>query len=269
MDQFILPLLLATLTLLPLTLLAQSTITPVSEISVEGSVYCDPCFSNEFSKFSYFMSGVDVHVQCKMKANPPGTAELITFSVNRTTNRNGVFRLVIPHVDGVDCVEGPPIQFSCQALLLRSSSTACNVPVSRTTTYQLSVKSKQSNQCIYSFPGLSFRPIQRNDTLCGKTTEDSKVYLPHSFTQPRFPFLNSPPFRFPLPQRPLNPPIPLLFSPPPPPAFRLEDPRTWFPTNPFQSAPPPPPTPMFNPLDPRTWPPLIPTPPGGPLNKKP
>ncbi|KAL8160057.1 hypothetical protein V2J09_001594 [Rumex salicifolius] len=268
MDHFLLSFLLAILSVLPLNLLAQTTTNPVSQITVEGSVYCDPCFSNDFSNFSYFMSGVDVQVQCKLKANPPGTAELITFSVNRTTNRNGVFRLQIPHIDGVDCVEGPPIQFSCQAILIRSSSSVCNVPSSRATTYQLSVKSKQANVCIYSFPGLSFRPNQRNDTLCGKRAEEvaspeslspsRKVYLPQNFLQPRFPF----PFQ----SRTPNQPMPFFFTPPPPPPFNLGDPRTWFPMNPFQSPPPPP---MVNPFDPRTWPPLVSPPPGGPLEKKP
>ncbi|MFS8029091.1 hypothetical protein Hanom_Chr16g01518261 [Helianthus anomalus] len=81
-------LLLLLLFLLVSPLHAQSA----SHITVTGSVFCDVCYDNSFTKHSYFLPGVDVHLQCKFQANAPKTktSEQITFSVNTTTNRYGV-----------------------------------------------------------------------------------------------------------------------------------------------------------------------------------
>ena len=75
--------------------------------------------------------------------------EQITFSVNRTTNKHGVYNLEIPTIDGVNCVEGLAVTTLCQVSLIRSSFVACNVPVLKTTSNVISVKSKQDNLCIY------------------------------------------------------------------------------------------------------------------------
>lgn len=113
------------------------------------------------------VSGVDVHVQCKFKAESPKTAEQINFSVNRTTDRYGIYKLEVPQVEGVDCVDGSAIESLCQASVISSSSSACDVPGLKTTANEVSVKSKQDNHCIYSLNALSFRPAKRNDILCG------------------------------------------------------------------------------------------------------
>ncbi|GMH02252.1 hypothetical protein Nepgr_004091 [Nepenthes gracilis] len=299
--------LLAALFTHPLALLARPSLVTAtsSKITVVGAVYCDTCFNNVFSRPSYFMPGVDVHIQCKFMANFPRTAESISFSVNRTTDTYGVYKLEIPSVDGVDCTDGPAIHSSCQATLISSSSSACNIPASRATTYEISVKSKQSNLCIYSFTAMSFRPMKRNHTLCGEISEEcptlnsTKFLLPYGLPWPRPPLLpplptlpnpslplfpsflypifqssrpSSLPFSFP------NPPsLPFLFSPmppypwdpsllPPPPASPPFHQRTWKPNIPSVSSP----QPTFNPWDPRTWIPFpSPSPSTSPQNRHP
>lgn len=157
-------------------------IEPTSMITVEGVVYCDICSINNFSRHSYFLPGVDVHIQCKFKANSPKTTEQMAFSANRTTDKHGVYTLEIPSFDGVDCVEGQPIEFLCQASSIRSSSSACNVTGLKTTTNSITVKSKQEGLCIYCLDALSFRPLNRNITLCGNQDEASSSSLKASNT---------------------------------------------------------------------------------------
>ncbi|XP_030959943.1 uncharacterized protein LOC126718110 [Quercus robur] len=303
MDPIIL-LVLASLFIHPLSLIAQPT-NLISRITVVGVVYCDICSSNTFSRHSYFLPGADVQIQCKFKANSPKTTEQITFSVNRTTNKHGVYNLEIPTVDGVNCVEGLAVTTLCQVSLIRSSSAACNVPVLKTTSNVISVKSKQDNLCIYNLNALSYRPLKKNDTLCGNQQEfsrslnASKCFLPYfppyGFPLPplpQFPFPPLPPLPplpfpplppfsslpfpplppfpslpFPFPRLPPFPPTPSLFSPPPPPAFNIRDPRTWIPNFPSLSPPPPP---TFNLGDPKTWIPYIPPSPSkNPQNQNP
>ena len=214
--------------------------------------------------------------------------------MNRTTDKHGVYELEIPTVDGVDCVEGLSVTSLCQASLIGTSSSACNIPVLKTTSNVISVKSKQDNLCIYNLNALSFRPLKKNTTLCenqeewSRSLNASKCFLPffppYGFplpplpqfpfpplpSLPPLPFPPLPPFPslpFPFPRLPPFPPTPTLFSPPPPPAFNLRDPRTWVPNIPLFSPPPPP---TFNLRDPKTWIPYIPpSPPNSPQNQNP
>ncbi|KDP26854.1 hypothetical protein JCGZ_18012 [Jatropha curcas] len=273
-------LLLATFFASLFSVLAQSE-NPISSISVVGVVYCDTCSTNSFSRNSYFLPGVDVHIRCTFKATSPKTAEQINFSVNRTTDKYGIYKLEIPHVDGVDCVDGSSIETLCQASLIESSSSACNVPGLKTTTNEVSVKSKQDNHCIYSLNALSYRPVKKNITLCGNYKEElsnsfnsSKFFLPffppYGFPWPPlapFPFPPLPPLPhlpFPFAQPP--PALPFPFPPLPPWPFPVAQPPPALPF-PFPPLPPflptpslfqPPPPPAFNLGDPRTWIPRIP-----------
>ncbi|CAO2829785.1 unnamed protein product [Amaranthus hypochondriacus] len=293
MDIVVFSLLLAVFSIHSLQLLAQSTALISSRITVVGAVYCDTCLNNGFSRHSYFIPGADVHVQCKFNANAPKTSEMITFSVNRTTDVYGVYKLEIPAVDGVDCVDGPPIQSFCQASLIGSSSQVCNVPTLKFTTTEVSVKSKQESLCVYSFTPLSFRPSKKNNSLCSKhaksslSATSSKHLLrskqtssisnaenlqsfPFPFTSPPpslpfpFPFTSPPPslpFPFPFTSPPPSLTFPFPFSSPPPSLpfpfpFSSPPPSSPFPFTPFFNSPPPPPA--FNPADPKTWIPHIP-----------
>ncbi|KAL3835730.1 hypothetical protein ACJIZ3_010466 [Penstemon smallii] len=239
---------------------------PTSRITILGSVYCDVCHHNTFSKHSYFLPGVDVHVECKFKANSPRTTEQISFSVNRSTNIYGAYKLEIPDIDGVDCAEDRAIESFCQASLIGSSVSRCNVPCTRSSSTEITVKSKENNLCTYTLGALSYKPKKRNVTLCrnqsmelGNSWNSSKFFLPYLppynvFPQlpplPQFPHLPPlPSFPLPPPYTNMNPPISLPFpfpppfpqAPPPPPVFNFWDPRTWFPyyppTNPNSHHP--------------------------------
>ncbi|GMH24412.1 hypothetical protein Nepgr_026255 [Nepenthes gracilis] len=111
--------------------------------------------------------GVEVKIDCKFKAISPRTAEEISFSVNRTTNRLGVYKLEIPSVEGIECAGERAVSSVCQASLMWTSSSKCNVPGYKTTSNQISIKSRQANLCIYSLNAMSYRPTRRSKALCG------------------------------------------------------------------------------------------------------
>ncbi|XVF16155.1 hypothetical protein REPUB_Repub10bG0007200 [Reevesia pubescens] len=138
-----------------------------AQITVIGLVYCDICSNNSFSRHSYFLPGAEVQIDCNFRAFVPKTREEISFSVNRTTDKHGVYRLEIPSVDGIVCAEAA-IASSCQASLVGSSATSCNVPgYRRSTTDQIAIKSRHPNLCFYSLTALNFRPSKRDASLCG------------------------------------------------------------------------------------------------------
>ncbi|KAH7846064.1 hypothetical protein Vadar_009316 [Vaccinium darrowii] len=136
------------------------------QITVMGFVYCDTCSNNTFSRHSYFLPGAEVRIDCKFKAISPRTIEEIEFSVNRTTDKYGVYKLEIPSVDGIECARDKAIESSCRASLMWSTSSSCNVPGYRTTSGEIAVKSRQGNLCIYSLTALNYRPHRRDITLC-------------------------------------------------------------------------------------------------------
>ncbi|KAG8655968.1 hypothetical protein MANES_04G087900v8 [Manihot esculenta] len=135
-----------------------------AHITVMGFVYCDICSNNSFSRHSYFLPGV--RIDCKFKASSPKTKEQVSFSVNRTTNRYGVYKLEVPSVDGIVCAEAA-IESSCEASLMWSSSKSCNVPGYKSTSDQIAIKARHANLCIYSLSALTFRPSKTDLTLCG------------------------------------------------------------------------------------------------------
>ncbi|KAF9666197.1 hypothetical protein SADUNF_Sadunf16G0204400 [Salix dunnii] len=137
-----------------------------AHITVMGLVYCDICSNNSFSRHSYFLPGSEVRIDCKFKASWPKTREQISFSVNRTTNRYGMYKLEIPSVDGIACAQAA-IDSSCEASLMSSSSKACNIPGYKSTTNEIAIKIKQQNLCIYSLNALNFRPSKTDAGLCG------------------------------------------------------------------------------------------------------
>ncbi|XP_058758725.1 major pollen allergen Ole e 1-like [Vicia villosa] len=140
---------------------------PTSQISVMGFVYCDFCSNNTFSRHSYFLPGAEVTVDCMFKAISAKTSEQITLSVNRTTNKYGMYKIEIPSVDGVKCAEGSEVMSSCEAKLIGSSTSSCNVPGYKSTSNVISVKARKTNLCIYSLNALNFRPSKKDTSLCG------------------------------------------------------------------------------------------------------
>ncbi|KAI4350481.1 hypothetical protein L6164_004933 [Bauhinia variegata] len=140
---------------------------PNSQITVMGFVYCDTCSNNSFAKHSYFLPGAEVRVDCTFKAISPKTTEEISVSVSRTTNKYGMYKLEIPSVDGVKCAEDSEVVSSCEASLIGSSSSACNVPGYKSTSNVITIKERRANLCIYSLSALNYRPSKKDITLCG------------------------------------------------------------------------------------------------------
>lgn len=101
------------------------------------------------------------------KALSEKTTEQISLSVNRTTDKFGLYRLEIPSVDGVRCAEDSEVVSSCKASLIGSSSSSCNVPGYKSTSNVMAVKARKANLCIYSINALTFRPSKRDITVCG------------------------------------------------------------------------------------------------------
>ncbi|CAK9175142.1 unnamed protein product [Ilex paraguariensis] len=137
------------------------------QITVMGIVYCDICSNGTFSRHSYFLPGAEVKIDCMFRAIAPRTTEQLTFSSNRTTNKHGVYKLEIPVVDGIECARDKAMGNSCHASLISSSASSCSVPAYRTTSDEISIKSREANMCIYSLSALSFRPSKRDTSLCG------------------------------------------------------------------------------------------------------
>ncbi|PIN19382.1 hypothetical protein CDL12_07930 [Handroanthus impetiginosus] len=138
------------------------------QITVMGMVYCDTCSNNSFSRHSYFLPGAEVRIDCMFKAISPRTTEQISFSVNRTTNKFGIYKLEVPSVDGVQCARDKAFGNSCRASLISSSSSSCDMPGFRTTSDEISIKSRKANLCIYSLRALTYRPSKKDIALCGK-----------------------------------------------------------------------------------------------------
>ncbi|KAK4423966.1 hypothetical protein Salat_1979500 [Sesamum alatum] len=199
----------------PVLLLAQPPQpTSSSHITILGSVYCDVCYRNTFSKHSYFLPGVDVHVECRLKASSTWTTQDISFSVNRTTDRYGMYKVDIPSVDGVDCTQVATIQSFCQASLMPTSVSGCNIPSRRSTsTHQITVKSKQNHICTYTLGALTYKPSTPNVSLCG----NQRLDLDHVFPCPP------------------NPPSTLPFNPLLSSLPAGLDTRTWMPHSPSSS----------------------------------
>uniref|UniRef100_A0A7N0VBU5 Uncharacterized protein n=1 Tax=Kalanchoe fedtschenkoi TaxID=63787 RepID=A0A7N0VBU5_KALFE len=139
-----------------------------SQITVMGVVYCDTCCNNSFSGHSYFLPGALVKIDCVFKALSPSTAEQISLSVKRFTDKYGCYKLEVPSVDGIECAHESAVKSTCQATLIASSSAACNVPGYTTTTDEIAVKSEQTNVCIYSLSALNYRPPKRDVAMCGE-----------------------------------------------------------------------------------------------------
>ncbi|KAL5200880.1 hypothetical protein ABZP36_035234 [Zizania latifolia] len=136
-----------------------------NNITVVGSVYCDACSNNTFSKHSFFLKGARVLIQCNFKVNSTMTEEL-SLEAERTTDQNGVYKLDVPAVDGFECREGHDLRSACRATLVRSSSAACNVPGLRGSTQHITLRSRATNACFLNLNALNFRPAKLDGTLC-------------------------------------------------------------------------------------------------------
>ncbi|XP_073013063.1 uncharacterized protein [Typha latifolia] len=251
---------------------------PISNITVMGTVFCDACSDNCFTKHSYFLKDVAVRVDCMFRVNSTSKEE-ISITVDRTTDRFGVYKLDIPPVDGFECKEGRQIDSFCRASLIGSPPTICSSPGLTTSTEHVSVKCNEDSVCLYNLNALYYRPGKKDSNLCGTTNREKMSSSSSSnlntslFFWPPFPPFGFPwphwspiPFPFPSPPSLPFPFPPLPFLTPPPPSFPFP-----FPPLPFFTPPPPsfpfpfpplPPIPSFFPSPP---PPSFPFPPLPPL----
>lgn len=139
-----------------------------NNITVVGSVYCDACSNNTFSKHSFFLKGARVLIQCSFKANST-LSEMISLEAERMTDQHGVYKLDVPPVEGFECREGHELRSSCRATLLRSSSSACAVPGLRGSSQHIALRGRPRNgasSCFLNLNALNFRPAKRDATLC-------------------------------------------------------------------------------------------------------
>ncbi|XVF81776.1 hypothetical protein PTKIN_Ptkin15bG0183600 [Pterospermum kingtungense] len=205
-----------------LILLLSSTFNSFSEAShshklhsavVVGTVYCDTCFQDDFSKQAHFISGASVAVECKDGSSRP------SFHQEVKTNEHGEFKVDLPfsvakHVKKIK---------RCSVKLISSSEPYCAAASTATST-SLHLKSRKQGTHIFSAGFFTFKPLKQPN-LCNQkpSVQDSKD-LSLGFGLPNYPIF-PPPFQDPaatpqpspllpnlppLPRLPQLPPLPLL-----------------------------------------------------------
>uniref|UniRef100_A0A0D9XFG5 Uncharacterized protein n=1 Tax=Leersia perrieri TaxID=77586 RepID=A0A0D9XFG5_9ORYZ len=170
-----------------------------NNITVVGSVYCDACSNNTFSKHSFFLKGARVLIQCSFKVNST-MAEELSLEAERVTDKNGVYKLDVPAAGGFECREGHDLRSSCRATLLRSSSASCAVPGSSTSQH-IALRSRATNACFLNLNALTFRPSKRDAALCPGSANGDSNANGNAVSLFFWPFLPLfwPPFRLPSP----------------------------------------------------------------------
>ncbi|XWS75640.1 hypothetical protein CRYUN_Cryun01aG0108400 [Craigia yunnanensis] len=240
---------------------------------VVGTVYCDTCFQEDFSRISHFISGASVALECKDGTSKP------SFRQEVKTNEHGEFEVHLPFSVSkhVKKIEG------CSVKLIRSNEPYCAV-ASTATSSSFHLKSRKEGTHIFSAGFFTFKPlkqpilcnqkpsVQNPKQLRNEEPTGENVVHPEFFLSTPSVFLPDDPVLAPpilSPNQLLPPPIlpPNPFLPPPilPPNPFLPPPL--LPPNPFQPPPllppnpfQPPPAPLIpNPFQPPPAP-LIPNP---------
>ncbi|KAM7520617.1 hypothetical protein LguiB_019579 [Lonicera macranthoides] len=231
---------------------------------VVGTVYCDTCFHQDFSKTSHFISGALVAIECNDTNSKPN------FLKEVKTNERGEFKVNLPfsvskHIKKIK---------GCSVKIISSSEPYCAV-ASTATSSSIHLKSRKPGTHIFSAGFFTFKPLkqpalcsQKPSTQISKEFNSMKPFLddpsfPPPIQDPLMPFLP------PLPQLPNLPPLPQLPIMPPLPGFpfpskssQLSNQKTFgipFPPNPFQPPSILPPNPLQPP--PSILPPVFPSPP--------
>ncbi|XP_009594727.1 pollen-specific leucine-rich repeat extensin-like protein 3 [Nicotiana tomentosiformis] len=228
---------------------------------VIGTVLCDACYQQDFSKASHFISGAIVAVEC---AN---SGKRSSFYQEVKTNKHGKFSVHLPFlVDKyVKQIKG------CSVKLINSSKPHCAV-ASPATSSSFQLHSRKKRIHIFSAGFFTFKPVNQ-PKLCNQKPSSHSIYnkevyvqksltstpndptfsqpiqgKPSSFTTIKQGLLPPLPRLPPLPELPPLPPLPLF-----PPIFRSP------PTSPPSTFPPfiPPPIPGLTPLSPPMSPPSI------------
>ncbi|OWM84710.1 vegetative cell wall protein gp1 [Punica granatum] len=175
---------------------------------VVGTVYCDTCFQQGFSKASRFLSGASVAVECK--AGPSGQV----FRQEVKTNKQGEFRVKLPfsvakHVRKIK---------SCSVELISSNEPYCSV-ASAASSDSLRLQSRRQGTHIFSAGFFTFKPLNQpnmcNEKPSLEEVNSNKAVVPPNFDPTFPPPLQDPPtpstgFLPPLPFLPNLPPLPQL-----------------------------------------------------------
>ncbi|MQM17409.1 hypothetical protein Taro_050381 [Colocasia esculenta] len=176
---------------------------------VVGTVYCDTCFHQQFSKMSHFISGAVVALECggEDAVAKPG------FRQEARTNSHGVFRVHLPPSIGKHLKS---IQ-ACSVKLVSSGQPFCSVAASATSS-SVRLRSRKSGVHVFSAGFFTFKPLQQPELCYQKPSPAGSPQLGSSKTFGPFPKLPLPAFPLfsPLPQLP---PLPNLPSSPNLPSF--------------------------------------------------
>ncbi|OAY56964.1 formin-2 [Manihot esculenta] len=199
---------------------------------VVGTVYCDTCFQEDFSKNSHFISGASVSVECKDENSKP------SFRREVKTDEHGEFKVHLPfsvskHVRKIK---------RCSVKLLSSSEPYCAV-ASTATSSSLRLKSRKEGIHIFSAGFFSFKP-QKQPNLCNQkpSIQTSREFNAQKTSTSSIPSFGDPAFPPPLqdPAVPDLPPLPLLPKLPPLPELPPLPPLPGLPNIPFPPVPSPP-----------------------------
>ncbi|KAM7516672.1 hypothetical protein LguiA_006255 [Lonicera macranthoides] len=155
---------------------------------VVGTVYCDTCFHQDFSKTSHFISGALVAIECDDTNSKPN------FLKEVKTNERGEFKVNLPfsvskHIKKIK---------GCSVKIISSSEPYCAV-ASTATSSSIHLKSRKPGTHIFSAGFFTFKPLKQ-PALCSQkpSTQISKEFNSMK------PFLDDPSFPPPI-QDPLMP----------------------------------------------------------------
>ncbi|KAM3286380.1 proline-rich receptor-like protein kinase PERK9 [Capsicum chacoense] len=176
---------------------------------IEGTVFCDTCFQQQFSGASHFISGATVAVECE------DSVRRSHFYKEVKTNEHGKFSVDLPisvskHVKKIK---------GCSVKLIKSSETYCAV-ASTASSSSLHLKSRKQGTHIFSAGFFTFKPLNQPD-LCSqkpsiqnskkKLTDSQKSAISNPNDPTFYPPIQDPPAPGTLlPPLPRLPPLPLL-----------------------------------------------------------
>ncbi|KAJ3673609.1 hypothetical protein LUZ60_005601 [Juncus effusus] len=268
-----------------------------SSVVIVGTLFCDACFEQDFSKSKHLISGASIEVECK------DSSKNTVFRKTSLTNRKGVFKFNLPP----EMSKNMKSINDCSIDLIKTNhATFCDAStsLSATSASGLHFKSKRKNDIsVYSAGFFTFKPLKQPLTCDQKIAQPAfDFFPPNPFAPPNiggvpvpgnpfqppniggipFPGFQPPPIipGIPIPQNPFQPPPPSIlppipgFQPPPPPSiiptipgFQNPSPPPGFnlPHLPFLNPPPPPPPPPVFQIPGFPFPPGFPgVPPGFP-----
>ncbi|KAK6798553.1 hypothetical protein RDI58_006256 [Solanum bulbocastanum] len=176
---------------------------------VEGTVFCDTCFQQQFSGASHFISGATVAVECA------DSVRRSSFYKEVKTNEHGKFSVDLP----ISVSKHAKKIKGCSVKLIKSSEPYCAV-ASTATSSSLHLKSRKQGTHIFSAGFFTFKPLNQPD-LCSqkpsiqnskkKLTDPKKSAISNPNDPTFYPPIQDPPTPGTLlPPLPRLPPIPLL-----------------------------------------------------------